>query len=101
MNTTPTHRPDCPRFGWAEDPALIGHCTCEAAAALEAAERRAAWAAAGPVSPYTGHALDCPTYDTLDAADCTCPYANGPEAPAEDLAYLSYNPRTGQWVPVQ
>lgn len=23
-------------------------------------------------SPFTGHWSDCPTYETLDAADCTC-----------------------------
>jgi hypothetical protein len=30
-----------------------------------------------PYMPATGHYGDCPTYDTLDAADCTCPTAPG------------------------
>jgi hypothetical protein len=29
-HTAPTHAPTCPRFGWADDPALAHHCTCPA-----------------------------------------------------------------------
>lgn len=54
--------PDCEAF-------LPDYRAAVEAEVLEAEPARA------PVSRYTGHRFDCPTYSTLDAADCDCLYS--------------------------
>ena len=42
-----------------------------------------------PVSRYTGHRFDCPTYDTLDASDCDCVYSGAEDVPAGYVPIVS------------
>lgn len=52
------------------------------------------------VSAATGHRLSCPTYQTLDASDCTCPVPEPKEAWEKELLssdrdYIGYSVQVG------
>ena len=65
MTETAHHRPECPRYGWAEEPALASHCTCPSAPATPAPEDTPT------MNTHTDHHMPAVT-------DLTCNDCGGP-----------------------